>query len=137
MKRLKIAQVNCGLGGIGPTISSNFIIVQNMNFKSSKSRLQAPVGYNPGVLLEADMATPLVECIPNFSEARRPEVIDQIVAAITSVEGARLLDRSSDLDHNRTARGFYDEPARVRGEYGLHGRDVAGQRRHSALQLEH
>lgn len=44
----------------------------------------------------------LIECIPNFSEARRPEVIDQILAAITSVEGARLLDRSSDLDHNRT-----------------------------------
>ncbi|MEO8354878.1 MAG: glutamate formimidoyltransferase [Chloroflexota bacterium] len=46
--------------------------------------------------------TTLIECIPNFSEARRPEIIDQIVAAITSVEGARLLDRSSDLDHNRT-----------------------------------
>jgi glutamate formiminotransferase / formiminotetrahydrofolate cyclodeaminase len=46
--------------------------------------------------------TTLIECIPNFSEARRPEVIDQIVAAINSVEGARLLDRSSDLDHNRT-----------------------------------
>ena len=50
--------------------------------------------------------TQLIECIPNFSEARRPEVIDQIVAAITSVEGARLLDRSSDLDHNRTVLTF-------------------------------
>ena len=29
--------------------------------------------------------TQLIECIPNFSEARRPEVIDQIVAAIKSV----------------------------------------------------
>ena len=48
----------------------------------------------------------LIECIPNFSEARRPEVIDQIAAAITSVEGARLLDRSSDLDHNRTVLTF-------------------------------
>ena len=50
--------------------------------------------------------TQLIECIPNFSEARRPEVIDQIVAAINSVEGARLLDRSSDLDHNRTVLTF-------------------------------
>ena len=50
--------------------------------------------------------TQLIECIPNFSEARRPEVIDHIVAAITSVEGARLLDRSSDLDHNRTVLTF-------------------------------
>ena len=57
--------------------------------------------------------TTLIECIPNFSEARRPEVIDQIVAAITSVEGARLLDRSSDLDHNRTVLTFAGSPAGV------------------------
>ena len=52
----------------------------------------------------------LIECIPNFSEAHRPEVIDQIVAAITSVAGARLLDRSSDLDHNRTVLTFAGSP---------------------------
>jgi glutamate formiminotransferase/formiminotetrahydrofolate cyclodeaminase len=57
--------------------------------------------------------TQLIECVPNFSEARRPEVIDQIVAAITSVEGARLLDRSSDLDHNRTVLTFAGSPATV------------------------
>src|SRR6266498_1107882 len=57
--------------------------------------------------------TTLIECIPNFSEARRPEVIDQIVAAITSVEGARLLDRSSDLDHNRTVITFAGSPFAV------------------------
>ncbi|MCI0551735.1 MAG: glutamate formimidoyltransferase, partial [Anaerolineae bacterium] len=57
--------------------------------------------------------TPLIECIPNFSEARRPEVIDQIAAAITSVEGARLLDRSSDLDHNRTVLTFAGSPEAV------------------------
>src|SRR5512134_258786 len=57
--------------------------------------------------------TTLIECIPNFSEARRPEVIDQIVAAIISVEGARLLDRSSDLDHNRTVLTFAGTPAGV------------------------
>ncbi len=58
------------------------------------------------------MAT-LIECIPNFSEARRPEIIDQIAAAITSVEGARLLDRSSDLDHNRTVLTFAGSPEAV------------------------
>lgn len=46
--------------------------------------------------------TQLIECIPNFSEARRPEIIDQIIAAINSVGDVKLLDRSSDLDHNRT-----------------------------------
>src|SRR4026207_1369157 len=57
--------------------------------------------------------TTLIECIPNFSEARRPEIIDQIVAAISSVEGARLLDRSSDLDHNRTVVTFAGPPFAV------------------------
>jgi len=57
--------------------------------------------------------TQLIECIPNFSEARRPEVIDQIVAAIISVDGASLLDRSSDLDHNRTVLTFAGPPEAV------------------------
>jgi glutamate formiminotransferase/formiminotetrahydrofolate cyclodeaminase len=59
------------------------------------------------------MTTQLIECIPNFSEARRPEVIDQIVAAIQSVNDVRLLDRSSDLDHNRTVLTFAGSPAGV------------------------
>jgi len=63
--------------------------------------------------LKNHMTTQLIECIPNFSEARRPEVIDQIAAAINSVEGASLLDRSSDLDHNRTVLTFAGTPAAV------------------------
>jgi len=55
----------------------------------------------------------LIECIPNFSEARRPEVIDQIVSAITSVDGAQMLDRSSDVDHNRTVLTFAGPPSAV------------------------
>lgn len=55
----------------------------------------------------------LVECIPNFSEARRPEVIDEIAAVITSVPGAQLLHRSSDLDHNRTVLTFAGPPQAV------------------------
>ncbi|MEB2332974.1 MAG: glutamate formimidoyltransferase [Anaerolineaceae bacterium] len=57
--------------------------------------------------------TSLIECIPNFSEARRPEVIDRIAAAIESVGGIKLLDRSSDLDHNRTVLTFAGPPADV------------------------
>jgi glutamate formiminotransferase len=55
----------------------------------------------------------LIECIPNFSEARRPEIIDQIAAAIQSVSDVKLLDRSSDLDHNRTVLTFAGTPAGV------------------------
>jgi len=57
--------------------------------------------------------TKLVECIPNFSEARHPEVVDQLVAAIDSVEEVKLLDRSSDLDHNRTVLTFAGPPHAV------------------------
>ncbi|MBK6793068.1 MAG: glutamate formimidoyltransferase [Anaerolineales bacterium] len=59
------------------------------------------------------MATQLIECIPNFSDARRPEVIDQIVAAIQAVGEVKLLDRSSDLDHNRTVLTFAGSAAGV------------------------
>lgn len=59
------------------------------------------------------MPTPLVECIPNFSEARRPEVVDEIVMAISSVSEVRLLDRSSDTDHNRTVITFAGSPEGV------------------------
>jgi glutamate formiminotransferase len=55
----------------------------------------------------------IVECIPNFSEGRRAEVIDQIVVAIKSVPGAVLLDRESDADHNRSVVTFVAEPDRV------------------------
>lgn len=59
------------------------------------------------------MPIQLIECIPNFSEARRPEVIDQICAAIQSVDDVKLLDRSSDLDHNRTVLTFAGSPFAV------------------------
>ncbi|MFL5561234.1 MAG: glutamate formimidoyltransferase [Gemmatimonadaceae bacterium] len=44
----------------------------------------------------------LVECVPNFSEGRRPEVVAAIRDAIAAVEGASILDVSSDASHNRT-----------------------------------
>jgi len=44
----------------------------------------------------------IVECVPNFSEGRIKEIIDQIVEALASVEGVRVLDVQSDADHNRS-----------------------------------
>ena len=44
----------------------------------------------------------LVECVPNFSEGRRPEIVAQIRDAIAAVEGVTVLDVSSDQSHNRT-----------------------------------
>jgi len=59
------------------------------------------------------MPTPIVECIPNFSEARRPEVVEAILAAITGVAEISLLDHSSDSDHNRSVITFAGPPAAV------------------------
>ncbi len=44
----------------------------------------------------------LVEIVPNFSEGRRPEIIARIRDAIAAVDGAIVLDVSSDQSHNRT-----------------------------------
>jgi glutamate formiminotransferase / formiminotetrahydrofolate cyclodeaminase len=48
----------------------------------------------------------LVECVPNFSEGRRPEVVAAIRDAIASVEGVSVLDVSSDPSHNRSVMTF-------------------------------
>lgn len=55
----------------------------------------------------------IVECVPNFSEGRRQEVIDAIVAGVTGVPGAHLLDVQSDADHNRTVVTFVGQPDAV------------------------
>ncbi|HEY57862.1 MAG TPA: glutamate formimidoyltransferase [Anaerolineae bacterium] len=59
------------------------------------------------------MSIRLVECIPNFSEGRRMEVVEQILDAITSMEGVVVLDRHSDPDHNRTVVTFVGPPEAV------------------------
>ncbi len=48
----------------------------------------------------------IVECVPNFSDGRRPEVIDAIAKAIESVPDAYVLDREMDKDHNRSVITF-------------------------------
>ncbi|MFQ5856222.1 MAG: glutamate formimidoyltransferase [Anaerolineae bacterium] len=51
----------------------------------------------------------IVECVPNFSEGRRKEVIDQIAEAIAAVRDVHVLDVQSDADHNRTVVTFVGE----------------------------
>ena len=48
----------------------------------------------------------IVECVPNFSEGRRPEVIEQLVEAVESVDGTAVLDTHVDADHNRSVITF-------------------------------
>ncbi|MBM4465090.1 MAG: glutamate formimidoyltransferase [Chloroflexi bacterium] len=55
----------------------------------------------------------IVECVPNFSEGRSNEVIDQLAEAIASVPNAHVLDVQSNADHNRTVVTFVGEPGTV------------------------
>lgn len=54
----------------------------------------------------------LIESVPNFSEGRRPEVIQALVQAI-QVPGVLLLDSSSDADHNRSVLTVAGPPQAV------------------------
>jgi glutamate formiminotransferase len=57
---------------------------------------------------------PIIECIPNVSEGRRPEIVEAIAAAIRAVPGVRLLDHSSDASHNRSVFTLAGDAAGVR-----------------------
>ena len=48
----------------------------------------------------------LIECIPNFSEGRRRDVIDEIAAAVTRVDGVHLLDVQSDATQKAFLSGW-------------------------------
>lgn len=55
----------------------------------------------------------IVECVPNFSEGRRAEVVARLEEAIASVDGALVLDRHADADHNRSVITFVASPEAV------------------------
>lgn len=55
----------------------------------------------------------IIECVPNFSDGRNPEVINAIANAIRNVPGTHVLDISSDPDHNRTVITFVGGPSAV------------------------
>ncbi len=47
-----------------------------------------------------------VECVPNFSEGRNRGKVEQIVEAISSVAGVKILDMELDENHNRSVVSF-------------------------------
>jgi len=55
----------------------------------------------------------LVECVPNFSEGRKPETVHAIAEAILAVETACVLDKHVDPDHNRSVITFVASPEHV------------------------
>src|SRR5881396_1463042 len=70
--------------------------------------------------------TPLVECVPNFSEGRRIDVVDAIVNAMTSVPHVYLLGHEMDADHNRAVVTIVGSPETI-GEAAIRGVETAIQ----------
>ena len=70
--------------------------------------------------------TPLVECVPNFSEGRRIDVVDAIVNAMTSVPHVYLLGHEMDADHNRAVVTIVGSPETI-GEAAIRGVETAMQ----------
>jgi glutamate formiminotransferase / 5-formyltetrahydrofolate cyclo-ligase len=56
---------------------------------------------------------PLIECIPNISEGRRPDLVEKLADAVRASSGVRLLDVSSDASHNRSVLTFAGDAAGI------------------------
>lgn len=55
----------------------------------------------------------ILECVPNISEGTDLQKVEAIVDQVRQVEGVKLLDYSSDKDHNRSVITFLGEPEAV------------------------
>jgi glutamate formiminotransferase/formiminotetrahydrofolate cyclodeaminase len=55
----------------------------------------------------------LIECVPNISDGRRPEIINAVTAVIETVEGCRLLDVDPGKSTNRTVITFVGPPETI------------------------
>ncbi len=60
------------------------------------------------------MSNQIVECVPNFSEGRDLEKIEKILDCFRAKEGVKLLDYSSDKDHNRSVVTLVGEPEKIK-----------------------
>lgn len=56
----------------------------------------------------------LVQCVPNFSEGRRVEVLEAIVEAMRTASDVRVVDYSMDVDHNRSVVTLLGTPEEIR-----------------------
>jgi glutamate formiminotransferase len=64
-------------------------------------------------MMDAVVAAPVLECVPNVSEGRSPAVIDRLGRAITQVKGVRLASVHIDPDHHRSVFTFLGAPETV------------------------
>lgn len=56
----------------------------------------------------------IIECVPNFSEGRDLQKLEKILDCFRGREGVKLLDYTSDKDHNRSVVTVIGEPEPLR-----------------------
>lgn len=78
------------------------------------------------------MPSPLVECVPNFSEGRRPEVIQAILDVFASQSGIQILDHHADADHNRSVVTLVGQPQAME-----HALFLAIQKAAALIDMDH
>jgi glutamate formiminotransferase len=62
----------------------------------------------------------IVECVPNISEGRNTDIVEKCLEPIRQTDGVKLLDYSSDTDHNRTVITYAGTPEGcVEAAFGL------------------
>lgn len=59
------------------------------------------------------MSAKLIECVPNFSEGRRQDVIEAIVSPFKRTKGCYLFDYRADQDHNRLVVSLAGQPEAI------------------------
>lgn len=59
------------------------------------------------------MENMIIECVPNISEGRNMKIVAECVDAVASVDGVKVLNFTSDCDHNRSVITFIGSPASV------------------------
>jgi len=55
----------------------------------------------------------ILMCVPNISEGINREIVEEVAQAVRSTPGLKLIDYSSDADHNRSVFTFLGEPEAV------------------------
>ena len=60
------------------------------------------------------MMNKIIECVPNFSNGRDPEVLEKIIAPFRGKENVKLLGYESDKDHNRSVVTVIGEPEELK-----------------------
>lgn len=52
----------------------------------------------------------ILMCVPNISEGKKAEIVEQVIDQVRRVEGVKILNYSSDPDHNRSVFTYMGEP---------------------------